>query len=373
MDEQIESEEPFRGYKTITESGGRPIRLVGIHVIGCDELVEFKNRTLNFGIGKNTRFRNLNFVNCQVIVHDQCSFENCTFSDQTKLKCEIGREIDFINCTVKDSFVDDINSFQGGLYEDCETPVDGRVYDGTVFRNCVLGRGRNTCSNVEFLNARFTGGEFAYPKFDRCSFSTCSFWNVQFVSTTFFDACKFSSCKMSRWTWYTLPPQAGLTIANKLEINVSDPIENMRRNFTGINSILHWIFLSLFLAPYAIFIAWHWGLHLMFPGRGDEALLYQLIKYIVSGGETNRIWQLNVFSFGIFLIYIAYNACRAALLWKMLQIETEQRIKGVPGRMALVGSRGWKRVELVLGIAKWLMIPLVVFNTINFLLTKTPY
>lgn len=373
MDEKTEPEEPFRGYKRIMESGDRPSLLIGIKVVGTDETVRIYGRSIKLRVGDNTRFKNLEFVKCSIEITGECVFENCQFKENTILERKSGKKLKLSGCFVHDSILSNVDTVHGGEIENCSGELDARIYDGTTFKNCVLNKGGTPCRQKKFIDVRFSGGEIGCSRFQRCEFTGCSFWNVEFSSSTKFDACKFAACKMSRLTWYTLPPQAGLTIANKLEINVSDPIENLRRNFTGINSILHWIFLTVFLAPYVAFVSWQWFKHLMYPAAGDEALLFQLLKFILSGGESNQVWQLNYFSFGIFCLYVAYNACRAALLWKMLKIETEMRIKGVPGRMELVGSKGWKRVEKVLEVARWLTIPLVVFNTLNFLMTKTPY
>ncbi|WP_436715476.1 hypothetical protein U8335_23805 [Roseiconus lacunae] len=303
----------------------------------------------------------LSFSEPVTLSHCEVSAISLKFKCPTKLS----------TCKIDSATVDRFTWAKQCQFDDCTVILNETEFTEVLFDTARLGQGK-VIRNARFVNCIFKNGKFQSQVIEDTSFADCEFDGVIFTSGTEFKDCSFKNCSMTRRTYSTLRKDS-LTDADRMGIRIIDPIEVLRKNFSGFNSFIHWMLVAIFATPYLTFIGVQWMKHLTWPEEGTETLFFQLLKFICSGGETNELWRFNLLSMVLFLYYLIFNACRVALLWLMKQIETDERLQEVPSSFSLASHPIWRNVEKFVRYSFWVGVPVVIVNTIIFLSTKTPY
>jgi hypothetical protein len=180
--------------------------------------------------------------------------------------------------------------------------------------------------------------------------------------------------KISRSVIEQLRDYGGLTIGRLRRMIHVDDVADLRRSFSGFWNQLHFVALVVFFAPYLWFIANQW----LLARVGDETpdkdasspILINLIRFIVSGGDTWREWSPSFIPILLFVVALVFNVLRACLLAKTLDVEHYRSVHGHYPDFTLTGKwfilhQGYKWLGAI-------ALLVLVVHTFLFLLKRVP-
>jgi len=351
--------------------------------LAAPQLTLFSDRKVSIEQGHEVEFTNLAFDGCTFLLKrgSKASFTSCSFDGVEIQNTKLEGRIHLRSCHLNAIAIHGVSSASQCSISKCRVHLIRNIdsQDRCVrISKCELIECTLDGSDIQFAidETRSRQCSVNLTRVNNSKFTNVAFDRAEFASTTRFENCSFSDCQMSKWTFHTLGKDyGGLTVSNRMGIRLIDPIEVLRRNFSGLNYWIQWFFVVLFFAPYGVFLAVQWWKHLLNPGEGESILLVQLAKYVVSAGASNSSWIPNYWSLLLVFFFLLLNCARVVLLWKTKQIEMDEYIQGVPTAFDLEApeSLKWKRLYSGVYYSSYVSPLIVIVNTILFLSTKTPY
>lgn len=197
--------------------------------------------------------------------------------------------------------------------------------------------------------------------------------NAKLGHDTKLNGAKVEGCIVDRYQLERLRDFGGLTVGDRMSMNINDGVAKLRASYSGFLQWIHLGALAVFLFPYVWFLFEHWSIAAFGPTTAAVTipLWKALLQFIFNGGEN---WQTGFrfhFSFVAFIFIALYNVMRGVLLWKTKQLELQQESTGLPAMFSLEGSR-W---GLFVRAANWtfvLYLAVALFNTVHFLTMEIP-
>ncbi|MEM8782588.1 MAG: hypothetical protein AAGE65_06975 [Planctomycetota bacterium] len=216
------------------------------------------------------------------------------------------------------------------------SPLTGIKFDRHVyyefFRGCDI-RG------VSFANANLEGAEFIRCEGDH----TSSFLGVHNVE----------ECAIDRYTLSSLgSDRGGLTTAQQQKMILHDPVVEMRKRFSGFWRLTHALLISLFLAPYLWFLLCRYYAATIgdqtFPEGTTTSIAWALVRFILTGGDGwwRNDWSVSVPAALSFMFVFVYQCVRAILLFKTQQLESYEKLHGLPANFEIYVDFGSVRKEI---------------------------
>ena len=215
---------------------------------------------------------------------------------------------------------------------------------------------------------------FYSTTFEICSFSLCDLTSVKLDESTRFVSLGVVGTKISRSQLDSLDDYGGLTPRRLSEMLIDDDTALLRESFSGFWNILHLAALFVFLLPYAWFLLSQWqiakiGDLLNYTGE-TSPILVNLLRFIVSGGESWREWLPSIFVVFLFIFTLVFNVIRFVLFMKTKYIENLNSIQGFRGEFKIRGV--WSVLYKSYKLMSILALMAVALNTIIFLMHPVP-
>lgn len=265
---------------------------------------------------------------------------------------------------------------------------------GAEFDTCRMAKSQfisiTNCEDTVFLNSELTGARFEGSQIVKSRFAYCDLRATNFAGSvltgTEFTASRMSSSTnfaeatvddvvIEKHTLESLSDYGGLTSGERMRMRIIDDVAKLRSSYSGFWQWVHVIAMSLFIAPYAWFVASHWGTaHFMshIDGKSESiTLLEALSKFVYSGGQRwHGDWQRANGPFAAFLFALVYNVIRFILLSKTKRLELQEQTTGLSPVFSLLG--GWKALYYVAKVMFWMNLCIVGYHTIHFMLQDIP-
>lgn len=216
--------------------------------------------------------------------------------------------------------------------------------------------------------------------FRECTLCCADLTAVEFDEATTFDRTEVVGTTISRAVLDSLKDNGGLIPSRLRHMIVVDDVAVLRESFSGIWNKVHIAAMLLFLAPYVWFLVQQW----VMASVGEKAvavdlasveesspILYNLGRFIVSGGETWRQWQPRFLPILLFALALVYNGVRARLVIKTAALEHHQAVQGHYPDFRLTG--GWKRLLQVYKVLGIIGLLVVAAHTWMFLMKPVPF
>ena len=321
--------------------------LSGLDIQNDERLITifYINETKRFLV-QNVDFSNTNLRNANLgaTTFKHCNFRGADLSKAVVWHCE------FENCSLgpAEKAIDDKKRDSGVLTKT----------DHTEFSSIACKLNRTVLFGTHFV---------------RTSLCYVNLTTVQVDEATKLETVSVINTRISRQVLERMKDYGGLTIGRRRQMEIVDDIMTLRQSFSGFWNKLHFFAMSIFLAPYIWFLAKQWFL----ANIGEEVtnkltspIIINLIRFIVSGGDTWREWQPAFFPISLFLLALIYNAVRGILLVKSITLEHKQIIQGFYPEFALVGK--WKAVYKSYKLFGIIAIVVLVLHTFMFLIKRVP-
>jgi hypothetical protein len=332
-------------------------------------------------------FSNCSVTNCNLMLQGRfvlvdCDITNCKFPNAGGTFAIIRCKVLSTSIDVSFKWFDRLDSF---LEINLADKIGPWAIHDSKLENCTIRHSIESIQGTHFSKCRFVGcllGMSYNNTFANCTFvertqiagpiSGTSIIDSTFQKDTNFEDVNILSSSITKRTLLTLGKnRAGLTDANMIGVKILDPLDDIKRMFSGINLYVHWFALLGFVGPYVAFVSYKWSLHLLHPDKPGQTLVRQLFQYIVSGGDSSDRLDIKIIPTALFLMYFAYNGARLALFWKLSKLVAEERIREAPAQESITEWRFyWLRHVVKFG--SWIAIALFVLNAIVFGLTPVP-
>jgi uncharacterized protein YjbI with pentapeptide repeats len=242
-------------------------------------------------------------------------------------------------------------------------------------------------ADCDLQSANFTGAKLTRcdlsnsdlrdAQFEHASLVECDLRGIQVSShTSFLDLIDASGSTIDKYTLACLGKERGyLTDGNLMKMNIVDDVAMLRNQFGGYWTIFHLAAILIFVFPYVWFLLSRWAEASFRPpieGQPTMALWEALLRFIVTGGHDWRHSWTPRCSLIVFLLFLFYNAARAALLWKTTKLKMQQDITGLPVEFSLQSNSRWQDVYKFTVQGFWWAVVLAIVNTILFLTMRIP-
>lgn len=192
-------------------------------------------------------------------------------------------------------------------------------------------------------------------------------------SATKFHGSVTQDCTIERFQLEQLANYGGLTVGNRMTMNIIDGVARLRASYSGFWQWIHLTALALFVFPYVWFVVAQLTKAKFILDQTDAyiPLWKALLTFIYNGGINWQGGPAFHWSFVAFLYLTFYNILRAILLWKTKQLELQQESSGLPAIFSLEGSYWGKFLKL----ATWLFfiyLAIALFNAGHFFTQQIP-
>jgi uncharacterized protein YjbI with pentapeptide repeats len=384
--------------------------------VECD----FSKAQLGHGNFYGTKFRSCNFNSASLenIVASESEFTDCKFESarcrHAKLdravfsQCNLGKadfrhaqatESRWLHVRFAEADLSEIHASKAE-FEGCDfyravahtayfagASITNSRFQYTGLEKAVFANA--TLTNTDFTNVSFKGAEMQHSRCVGISFvgsilSNANFQHVDLkdanlrgttmAATTKFSGADVQDCKVDRFSLECLSDYGGLTVGDRMRMEIHDPIAELSASYSGFTQWIHMLALFLFVAPYAWFVIERWTeMQMVHTGVFPSiSLIEALGRYVVNGG-TN--WRSGWFPNYLQLLFVgltgAYNVLRFMLLWKTKKLELQQQITGLPVKFSL--STGfWATAFRWAQIGFWGNLGVVMLHTIHFLSLRVP-
>jgi len=303
----------------------------------------FSSGTLNI---YNINLSNTNLSNCLI---SKVKFENCNF---------IGSDL---SGSILEHCI-----FNKTLFSEHAYIIRGLMANDKLTESKVKELKNNTC--------KFFGTVAYDTEFTICGMSYCDLTKFSFDESIVFNRVGVLGTKISGKQLASLKNLGGLTSSRLGEMTVVDDYLKLRNTFSGLQNTVHLISLFIFLVPYLSFLTIQWlraNFGENYSGHENSiSIMESLARYIISGGETWREFDINLFSLVIFIFAFSINALRLALFIKTKILEHHRNITGFYHEFILSGI--WKILYKLYQKLASIGILLVIVNTLLFLFLPIP-
>ncbi len=333
----------------------------------------------------------------------KCTFENAGLT-KTDLQKSVLESTNFVGLTASDLFWNE-TSFKKCKLFDCnvsEARFSGGNFSEVSFSRfkannsdfqSITANGLHTAAG-EYRNCNFDGATITNSSLEETILSNSTIRSTAFVETslemanflkavtdtkTSFNNCSTKGMSMNRFSLEMLPDYGGLTVGNRIEMDIHDDAALLRVSYSGFWQWIHLCALGAFVLPYAWFLLSHYPKARFAQEEGCSiTLLEALARYTYYGGECiyRPFPSLPELAFYTFLFSLLYNLLRGALLYKAKTLELHETSSGLPSQFSLWNSqvvkfRSWSISWLVaFNLAKWgfwLNLAVVAWHTAHFL------
>lgn len=266
----------------------------------------------------------------------------------------------------------------------CETSLHEIILRGADLSRANLNKS-DLCS-ADLSGANLKGADLSGANLCNVNLSGANLTDSRVDSNTNFKGVTdVTKCKVDRYTMEYM--SHFLTQGQKMDLIVTDDVAVLRSQYSGVWIWVHVISLTAFCAPYAWFLVQQWSVAMFQQKVHIEAttipLWEAMLRYIFNGGLGWREgWNLNAWSLSCFCLILIYNALRAVLLWKTVQLETQQKVSGLPVQFSLAaptgsilrrfGVRRWSDLYGITYYGYYVMLLLVLVNTVHFMSIRVP-
>lgn len=314
-----------QSYRGDMNNGRNPLRTSQTLFVHCRQVssMSISGATISKrGDSKRTKYESARFENCVILLDAssiqlfyKCEFVDCIF--RGALKCEKLTKV-FEDCKLDRCRFDNVDQefvlFSGEIEN---TDFERSLMRGCEWRCVVIG-GR--MFDMHFQRCNFDGSRFA------CTFN----------SKTHFDTCTYPNATFTKASIHTLKDRGGISDADYDKIHVEDPVGDLRRGFGGFKKYVFIAAAAAVASPYLFFIATRLLANQVAGSDGEKMiLLQQLAYYVLSGTRTSSELSFNLPAVASLVFTMVYYCLRAALVWKTLDLEMEEAIKGVPRHYSL--------------------------------------
>lgn len=242
-------------------------------------------------------------------------------------------------------------------------------------------RGANLSSadlrGTNFSNADLRGADLRKASMGAVILQGSDLRGAKFSSKTNLEGAVVSGAKIDRYSLECLENYGGLTLGDRMYMEIEDGVALLRASYSGFLQWLHLFALATFLFPYAWFVTVQWS-KARFLATPDDTwipLWRALGLFIFNGGVDWQSGPNMHWSFVAFLFLLTYNILRGVLLWKTKSLELQQVSTGQPARFSLSkNSWSWPWGTLF-QFARWgfyINLTVVILNTGHFLTQKVP-
>lgn len=206
-------------------------------------------------------------------------------------------------------------------------------------------------------------------KCDFASLSDASLLDVTVNQETQFNNLRSTrKCKIDRVTLASLRDYGGLTIGNRIKMDIVNDVAKLRQSFSGYLFWVHVACVMAFLYPYAAFLVKLWyQASFTEPVRESIAVGCAFLYFILSGGESWTSFSPQYLPLTSFVVFMFYNVLRAVLLWKTKQLETVEKTTELPADFYLATSPLWNRTYSAVRIIQPIAVLSVIEHTFHFM------
>jgi uncharacterized protein YjbI with pentapeptide repeats len=287
---------------------------------------------------KGVRFEYCHFENSRFVgaVWLRTAFENCTLEnvDLSSSRIPGTPPLNRWRDADPDEMAPKLPSNPLFAMEDCQlyavdftnASLSGAVLLDVDFNGCVL-------DHSELVSVAFAGSEFHDASFANAIVRLADFRGARMTGVTSFRGSEVAEALIDRHSLESMTNYGGLSVGQRMEMIIEDGALTLRRAYSGLMQWLHYAALTIFLAPYGIFL----GLQALeaspvCEGGDCQSIGRSLLRYVWTGG-TMRDFQVITFIMLIWAVF--YNAVRAAMLWKTKDIELREKASGLPQAFSL--------------------------------------
>lgn len=232
---------------------------------------------------------------------------------------------------------------------------------------------RASLNDAQLCAADLSGANLCGTLFIKAHLTMANFSGATLDSATRFQGSHTEGCTIDRYQLERLEDYGGLTVGNRMSMDIKDGVAQLRASYSGFWQWVHLTALAVFIFPYVWFVLVQWSRASFFPSETQAhiPLWEALLTFIYNGGVN---WQDGLsfhWSFLAFVFLTFYNFVRLVLLWKTKQLELYQESSGLPAMFSLEGS-GW---GTLLKVATWsftLYLAIALFNTGHFFTQEVP-
>lgn len=241
--------------------------------------------------------------------------------------------------------------------------LSGANLSGSELGQVIQSEARHVRKPTDFNDANLCGASL-----QDAILTEVDFTNTKFNDETSFKGANTSGCKVNRYTLSALKEYGGMTVAQRMDLDIIDDLAKLRTSYSGINLWLHLSALAIFLFPYMWFVLARWS-EAQFQetkSEGDVRLWEALARYIWNGGKNwEHGWEFD-YSFIAFSFMFTYNLLRGVLLFKTNQLERIQEISGLPVKFSLSQQPWWRALVKLMSWLLWFSLMFLAFNTWHF-------
>jgi uncharacterized protein YjbI with pentapeptide repeats len=264
---------------------------------------------------------------------------------------------------------------------------------------------------VSLAGAALMGADLGGAQMEEADVRGCDFLGVRFDSTTLLRRAKVKGARIDRHTLESLKDYGGLTPGDRMQMKILDGVTLLRSHYSGFWQYIHVFALVLFFYPYGWFVFSQYAVAqsgirdkyeevrvslgtaaekgeafvkknpLLGRGMGGDDPMAQkvvpkerveipvwkaLLRFIWNGGEGwEHGFDLDPFSFGIFVFSLLYNLLRFVMVFKTAELMLHQEASGLPVPVSALGI--WGRLVHIMEIGFCINVVLVLFHTFHFL------
>jgi hypothetical protein len=193
-----------------------------------------------------------------------------------------------------------------------------------------------TLQHATLAKVRAAGVDLSGANLGNATLDGADFAGAIVNDTTRLNDASVVGCRMERRTLIRMPNWGGLTAGQMMDMDVIDPVAEMRSYYSGFWQWIHFTALALFLGPYVVFLARKY-LVARFGVFPDTIPLWRALGDFIWTGGTG---EFAPWTFAAFWFSVSYNVLRTVLLFKTKSLELDQDSSGMPARFSLAGRWG---------------------------------
>lgn len=343
----------FRRGSLLKSSFWRETSLDGAQLLGVDcQSTRFTTSTLDsLRVDNRCLFGHSRFTH--VGLRTVIDLGRAVISDVTFVRCALG-EVDFRGA-----------GLSGTRFESCA--MKGARLGGADLRDAFLGATDSRHPRCDLQDADLDGARLEGTVFEFADLSRATLIDVSVDGRTKFRSSLVGETRIKRLSLESLRDYGDLPRGLVAKMDVIDDVVRLRSSFSGFWQWVHLSSLVVFLAPYASFLGYQWfrSRHTV-DGAETVSVWTAFWRFVWSHGQTWSEWSFGA-GFLLFVMALAYNGLRAALLYKTKTLELTQEATGLPADCSLGQQKGWERAFELHRLAFWAYLAIVLLNSALFL------
>ena len=240
--------------------------------------------------------------------------------------------------------------------------------------------GKANLRQANLSEANLSGANLSGANLTGANLINANLLRAIFNYETIFQGADVAGCKVDSYALECLKEYGGLTIGDRMNMNIHDDVATLRSSYSGYLQWIHLAALIGFVFPYLWFIVTQWGNAKFLSNTIEKTMpLWQALgQFIFNGGvDWERGLHLH-YSFLLFLIAFLYNILRAALLIKTKKLELTQVSSGLPSafnmRDKIIGRLpvNWLHLFILSKIGFYIYLVVVLVNLLHFFTMEIP-